>query len=109
MKAKAKNLDDNMQFISLHQILYPKIMLLEFDMYNYRINRIMSQYKFLEEERKTRSNLKKKYVKLSNACLGTEVFITVSELGMVGTSIALPVIIPFSIPISVGLTTCATI
>ena len=103
------NPDDNTQFISFHQILYPKIMLSEFDMNNYRINHITSQYKFLDEERKTRSNLKKKCVKLSNDCLGTEVFITVSELGMVGTSIALPVIIPFSLPISVGLTTCATI
>jgi len=77
-------------------------------MNNYRINRIVNQYKYLDEERKTRRNLKKKYVKLSNACLGTEGFITVSELGMVGTSIDLPVIIPFSVPTSVGLTTCAT-
>jgi hypothetical protein len=64
---------------------------------------------FLDDERKTRSNLKKKYVKLSTACLSTEVFITVSVLAMVGTSIALPVMIPFSVPISVVLTTCATI
>jgi hypothetical protein len=48
------------------------------------------------------------YVKLSNAFLGTEFFITVSEFGMVGTSVALLIIIPFSVPISVALTTCST-
>jgi len=84
-------------------------MLPEFDMNNYRINRIMNQCKYLDEERKTRSNLKKKYVKLSNVCLGTEIFITVSESGIAGTSIALPIIIPVSVPISVALTTCSTI
>ena len=99
-------LDDNIQF---QQNLYPEIILPEFDMNNYRINNIMNQYKFLDEERKIRNYLKNKYVKLSNACFGTEIFITVSELGTVGTSIALPVIIPFSLPLSVRLTTCATI
>jgi len=102
-------LNDNTRFIPFYQNLYPKIMLPEFDMNNYRINRIMNQYKYLDEERKTINNLKKKYVKLSNACLGTEFFITVSELGMVGTSNALPIIIPFSMPISVTLTTFSTI
>jgi len=53
---------DNTQFISFHQNLYPKIILPEFDMNDYRINRLMNQYKFLDEERKTRSNLKKKCV-----------------------------------------------
>jgi hypothetical protein len=69
----------------------------------------MNQYKYLDEESKTRSNLKKKYNKLSNACFGTEFFITVSELGIVGTSIALPIMIPFSVPISVVLTSCLAI
>ena len=78
-------------------------MLPEFHMNNYRINRIMNQYKYLDEERKTRNNLKKKYIKLSNACLGTEFFISVSEFAMVGTSIAVPIIIPVSVPISVAL------
>jgi uncharacterized membrane protein (DUF485 family) len=50
----------------------------------------MSQYELLNEERKTRSNLKKK-----------QVFITVTVLRMFGTSIALPVIISFTLPISV--------
>ena len=36
-------------------------------------------------------------------------FITVSELGIVGASIALPIMIPFSAPISVALTTCLAI
>jgi hypothetical protein len=69
----------------------------------------MNQYKYLDEERKTRNNLKKKYMKLSNAFLGTEFLITISELGMVGTSIAVPIIIPVSLPISVALTTCSKI
>ena len=51
--------------------VYPKTVP-DFDMKNYRINLIMNQYKYLDEERKTRSNLKKKYVKLTNACFGTE-------------------------------------
>jgi len=102
-------LNDNTRFIPFYQNLYPKITLPEFDMKNYQINHIMNQYKYLYEKRKTRNNLKKKYVKLTNACLGREFFITVSELGMVGTSIALPIIIPFRVPISVTLTTCSTI
>ena len=69
----------------------------------------MNQYKYLDEDRRTRNNLKKKYVKLSNACFGTEFFIKVSELGIVGTSIALPVLIPISAPISVALTSCLAI
>jgi len=44
--------DENLRFISFHQNLYPKIMLPEIDMNNYRINRIMYQYKYLDEERK---------------------------------------------------------
>jgi len=95
--------DENLRFISFHKNLYPKIMLPEIDMNNYRINRKMDQYKYLDEERKTRNILKKKYRKLSNASLGTEFLITVSELGMVVTSIALPVIIPVSVIISVAL------
>jgi hypothetical protein len=100
---------ENLRFISFHQNLYPKIMLPEFDMNNYRINRIMNQHKYLDEERKARNSLKKKYIKLSNVCLGTEIFITVSELGMAGTSIAVPINIPVSVPISVALTTCSSI
>jgi hypothetical protein len=69
----------------------------------------MNQYKYLDEERKARNSLKKKYVKLSNVCLGTEIFITVLELGIAGTSIAVPIIIPVSVPIPVALTTCSTI
>jgi hypothetical protein len=89
--------------------IYPKTTFPAFDMNNYRINHIMNQYKYLDEERKTRSNLKKKYDKLSAACFGTDFFITVSELGIVGTSIALPVMIPFSVPVSVTLTACLAI
>lgn len=88
--------------------LYPKTAP-DFNMNNYRINHIMNQYKYLDEERKTRNNLKKKYGKLSNACYGTELFMTVSELGIVGTSLVLPVMIPFSVPVSVTLTTCLAI
>ena len=33
----------------------------EFDLNNYRINRRMKQHKYLDKERKTRNNLKKKY------------------------------------------------
>ena len=43
-------------------------------------------------------------MKLQNACFGTAFFITVSELGMVGSSISSPIMIPFSGPISVALT-----
>ena len=84
-------------------------MLPEFDMNNYRINRIMNQYKYLDEERKTRNNLQNKYVRLSNAPLGMGFFTTVSESGMAGTSIAVPTILPVSVPISVASTTCSTI
>jgi len=101
--------DENLRFISFHQNLYPKIMLPEIDMNNNRINRIMDQYKYLDEERKPRNILKKKYRKLSNACLGTEFLITVSELEMVVTCIALPVIIRFSVTIYVALASCSTV
>jgi len=47
------------QLFPFKQNLYPKIMLPEFDVNNYRIDGIMSQYKYLDEERKTRNNLKK--------------------------------------------------
>jgi CRISPR/Cas system CMR subunit Cmr4 (Cas7 group RAMP superfamily) len=69
----------------------------------------MDLYKYLEKEQKTRNNLKKKYTRLSNICLGTELFIIVSELGITGTSIALPVIMPVSAPVVVALSTCSTI
>ena len=36
-------------------------------------------------------------------------FLTISELGIVGTSISLPVMIPFNVLISVTLTTCLAI
>jgi hypothetical protein len=48
---------DDMRFISFHQNLYLKITLPEFDMNDYRINRIIIQYKFLDEERKTKNFL----------------------------------------------------
>jgi hypothetical protein len=83
-------------------------MCLKIKMSEFRINRIMDQYMYLDEERKTRNNLKKKYTRVSNVCLGTELFIIVSELGITGTSIALPVIMPVSAPV-VALTTCSTI
>jgi len=41
--------------------------------------------------------------------LGTEFFIIITELGIVGTSFALPVIVPVSVPFSVALTTCTAI
>ena len=97
--------DENSIFL---ENVYPKTVP-DFDMKNYRINHIMNQYKYLDEERKTRSNLKKKYVKLSNACFVTELFLTISELGIVGTSLVLPVMIPCSVPLSVALTTCLAI
>ena len=97
--------DENSIFL---ENVYPKAVP-DFDMKNYRINHIMNQYKYLDEERKTRSNLKKKYVKLSNACFVTETFLTISELGIVGTSLVLLVMIPCSLPVSVALTTCLAI
>ena len=69
----------------------------------------MNQYKYLDKERKARNNLKNKETKLSNPCLGKEFLITVSELRMMGTSIAVPIIIHVSVVISVALTTYATI
>ena len=97
--------DENSIFL---ENLYPKSVP-DFDMNNYRINHIINQYKYLDDERKTRNNFKKKYVKLSNGCFGTEFSITVSELEIVGTSIALPVMIPISVPVSVVLTSCLAI
>jgi hypothetical protein len=81
----------------------------EFNVKNYRINRILDQYKYLGEEIKTRNNLKKKYTGLSNILLGTEIFLITLELGLVGSTIALPVITPVSAPIVVALTTCSTV
>ena len=46
----------------------------EFDLNNYRINRTMNQYKYLDAGRQTINNLTKQHTKLSNACLGTEIF-----------------------------------
>jgi hypothetical protein len=69
----------------------------------------MNQCKYLDEERKTRNNLQNKYFKLSNAPLGMEFFVTVSESGTVGTSIAVPIIVPVSVLISVASATCSTI
>jgi len=98
------------QFSSLFkQNLYPNIALPEFSETNYRLNRIMQDYKYLDDEIKMRINLKKRYKKLSNAISMTDYLIILSELGMVGSSIALPIITPFSVPVSVGLTVSSTI
>jgi multidrug efflux pump subunit AcrB len=64
----------------------------------------MSHYDFLEKESKARNTIKKRYAKILNVCLGIEFFLIISELGMVGSSIVLPVVIPFSVPISTELT-----
>jgi ABC-type transport system involved in multi-copper enzyme maturation permease subunit len=69
----------------------------------------MSHHDFLDKESKDRNTVKKKYTKLLNVCLGIEFFLIISELGMVGSSIALPAVIPFSVPISIGLTSCSII
>jgi len=81
----------------------------EFDLKNYRINRILDQYKYLDEEIKARNNLKKIYAKLSHICLGTEILLIAFELGITGRTIALPVITPVSALIVVTLVTCSTI
>jgi hypothetical protein len=39
------------------ETFYPKAMFPNFYMNNYRINHIMNQYKYLNEERETRNNL----------------------------------------------------
>lgn len=98
-----------LQFTPFQQHSYPKINFPEFDTNNYRINRIMNHYKYLDEERAKREALKNKYNKLSTTCFESEVILSLAELGMVGTSLALPIIIPFSIPIPVGLTTVCTV
>ena len=66
----------------------------------------MDQYKYLDEEIKAQNNTKKKYTKLANICLGTEIFLIAFELGLTGSTIAVPVITPVSAPIVVALTTC---
>ena len=81
----------------------------EFNVSNYRINRIISHHDFLDKESKARNTIKKKHTKLLNVCLGIEFFLIISELGMVGSSVALHAIIPFSVPISIGLTSCSII
>lgn len=91
------------------QNLYPKIKFPEFDATNYKINRIMNHYKYLDDERKIRNNLKKRYNKVSNATFGVECVITVSEIGVMATTLAVPLLVPFSAPISVGLTTVIAI
>lgn len=85
--------------------LYPKLPFQEYNSHNYKINRIMHQYKYLDEERIMRNRLKKKYKKVSNASFGIECFITASELGTVAASFVVPILVPISIPLSVGLTT----
>jgi hypothetical protein len=84
-------------------------MTIEFDVDKYRINRITNLHDFLDKEREARNRIKKKYVKLLNISLGIEFFLILLELGTVGSSIALPAIIPFSVPISIGLTSCSII
>jgi hypothetical protein len=81
----------------------------EFDLKNYRINRTLDQYKYLDDEIKARNNLKEKNTKLSNIFLGTEISLIMFQLGITGSTIALPVITPFSVPIVVALTTCSTV
>lgn len=88
----------------LQQKIYPKLSFPEFNSTNYKINRIMNQYKYLDDEKKTRNRLKKKYSKISMASFGIECFITASELGTVAVSLALPILVPISAPVSVGLT-----
>ena len=75
----------------------------------FRINRITDKYKYLDEEIKVRNNLKKKYTRLSNIFIGTEIILIAFELGITGSTITLPVITPVSTPIIVALTTCSTI
>jgi hypothetical protein len=69
----------------------------------------MDQYKYLDEEIKAQNNTKKKYTKLANLCLGTEFFLIAFELGLTGSTIAVPVITPISAPIVVALTTCSEV
>jgi len=98
------------QFSSVFkQNLYPNITLPEFNETNYRLNKIMQDYKYLDDEIKMRINLKKRYKKFSSTISITDYLIILSELGMVGSSIAIPIITPFSVPISVGLTVFSTV
>jgi uncharacterized membrane protein len=46
---------------------------------------------------------------LSNIFLGTEIFLILCELGITGSTIALPVITPVSVPVFVALATCSTV
>jgi hypothetical protein len=69
----------------------------------------MSHYDISGKESKDRNTIKEMYTKLLNVCLGIEFFLIISELGIVGSSIALPAVIPFSVPISIGLTSCSII
>ena len=59
----------------------------------------MKQYKYLNEEIMWKRN------KILIACLGTEIFIAISELGMFGHSISVPAIISVSVPTSFALRT----
>ena len=80
-----------------------------FDLKDYRITRIIDHYVFLDEEIKAQNNLKKRYTRLSNIFIGTKIILIALELGIRGSTIALPVITPVSTPIIVALTTCSTI
>ena len=75
----------------------------------FRINRITEKYKYLDEEIKTRNNLKKKYTRASNVFLGIEAFLLIVELGITGSTIAVPVIVPISASNVVGLTACSAV
>jgi len=75
----------------------------------FRINRITQKYKYLDEEIKARNNVKKKYTRASNVFLGIEAFLLIFEMGITGSTIAVPVILPISAPIFVGLTACSAV
>lgn len=91
------------------QNLYPNTTFPEFSATNYRLNRVMQNYKYLDDEISTRIILKKRYKKFSNTISAADYLIILSELGMAGSSIALPIITPISVPISIGLTVFSTV
>jgi hypothetical protein len=71
---------------------------------SYRINHIMDMKRNLDKEFTNREGFKKRYQKFDKSLFGLECTSVVSELALVGSSVAFPLLIPFATPVCLGLT-----
>lgn len=73
-------------------------------MMNAKLNTILNYKRSLEQEQSEREKLKKRYTKIDKALFGIECSCMFTELGLTGTSFAVPVVIPIAAPVCLGLT-----